>query len=405
MRIWLQALVALALIVPMASRAGDDAEAGGVRALAGGNQDFAFDLYGRLKGQPGNLFFSPYSISACLGMTYAGASGTTASQMARVLHFTGSQDQVASAFGDLQRQFNGVEQKQGIELNIANGLWAQEGHPFLPSFMAIAQTAYQARVNQVDFRTQAEPVREEVNSWVSRQTRGKISDLLPPGAVQATTRLLLVNAIYFKGEWTRQFNQTNTASAPFWVSSSQSVPTPLMHLSASFNYADTGPLQLLELPYAGGQLEMVVLLPKTRGGLSAVEASLNSASLNAWLAQAHTQKVNVFLPKFKLAAQFSLGHTLAEMGMTDAFSRAADFSQMDGARDLFISAVVHKAFVDVTEKGTEAAAATGAVIRMLAVRRQPVATFRADHPFVFLIRDTQSGSVLFLGRLAEPVKE
>lgn len=378
------------------------AGASGVRVLAQGNETFAFDLYAKLKETEGNLFFSPYSISECLGMVYAGASGTTADQMARVLHFTTSQEQVASAFGDLQQQLRAIEQKKGIQLDIANGLWAQEEHPFLPTFLAVARTAYKAEVAQVNFRAAPELVRSQVNSWVAGKTRDKIKNLLSPGTIDATTRLLLVNAIYFKGEWTRQFKESETADAPFTVSSGQRVQARMMHLTAHFNYADLKPLQLLELPYAEGDLAMVVLLPKSTDGLKTLETSLSSQTLNACLGRAHSREVTVFLPKFKLIGQFTLAQTLAAMGMPEAFSPAADFSQMDGARDLVISAVVHKAFVDVNEQGTEAAAATGAAIRMLAVRPQPVPTFRADHPFIFLIRDTRSGSILFLGRVADP---
>ncbi len=373
-----------------------------VQPLAGGIDALALDLYGKLKTTDGNLFFSPYSISACLAMTCAGARGDTAAQMAQTLHFSTDQAQLASAFGQLQGQLNAVEQDPGIQLNVANGLWAQQSHPFLPAFLDIAKTAYQANLNQVDFRTQAEPARQEINDWVGRKTEGKITNLLQPGTVDPATRLILVNAIHFKGQWARPFNKTNTTTAPFSAAPGRQVQAALMNLTADFNYAEAPGLQLLELPYAGGGLSMVVLLPTQIDGLKSLEGTLNQRTLDGWLAQARRQKVKVFLPKFKLTAQFSLARTLAEMGMSDAFSPTADFSGMDGARDLFISAVLHKAFVEVNEEGTEAAAATGTVMRMLAVRPQPTLVFRADHPFVFLIRDTRSGSILFLGRVLDP---
>jgi serpin B len=378
------------------------AETNDAQALAGSNNAFALDLYARIKTSDANLFFSPYSISACLAMTYAGAQGETAGQMAQTLHFSTNQNQLAAGFGELQRQLHAA--KTGIELNIANGLWGQKGHPFLPAFLEVAKSTYQANLNQVDFRTQADPAREEINDWVSKKTKGKITNLLQPGVIDPATRLVLVNAIYFKGQWSRQFNKTNTANAPFSVTPSQKVQAPLMSLTSEFKYAEVEGLQLLELPYVGGDLSMVVLLPKELDGLKTLEGLLNEQTLGSWLTQARQQKVNVFLPKFKLTAQLSLAKILAEMGMTNPFSPAADFSGMDGARDLFISAVVHKAFVDVSEEGTEAAAATGTVMRALAVRRQPTPTFRADHPFIFLIRDTHSGSILFLGRVLDPTK-
>jgi len=373
-----------------------------VRALAGDNSAFALDLYGRLITTGGNLFFSPYSISACLAMTYAGARGDTARQIAQTLHFRANQDQLAAAFGELQQQLN--EARNGSELNVANGLWGQKDHPFLPAFLEVAKSTFRAGLNQVDFRTEAEPARAQINDWVSKTTEGKITNLLPPGMLAPATRLVLVNAISFKGRWAKPFNKTNTSNAPFSVAPNQRVQAPLMNLSAAFSYAEVEGLQLLELPYAGGGLSMVVLLPGEINGLKTAEASLNQQTLDGWLAQAREQKVTVFLPRFKLTAQFRLARTLAEMGMKEAFSSAADFSGMDGARDLFLSAVVHKAFVDVNEEGTEAAAATGAAVRMLAVRRQPTPTFRADHPFIFLIRDTHSGSILFLGRVLDPTQ-
>ena len=377
--------------------------ADGTPALVAGNTAFALDLYARLKSADGNLFFSPYSISTCLAMTYSGARGSTASQMARTLHFGANQNQLASAFSELQRQLSKAEKKKGIELNVANGLWAQQDHPFLPAFLDAAAKAYQANLAQVDFRTRAEPAREAINEWVSKQTRGKITDLLQPGVVDQATRLVLVNAIYFKGTWARQFSQHNTANAPFSVTAQRSVQAPLMNLTAEFRYAEVEGLQLLELPYAGDDLAMVVLLPRATDGLASLEAQLDEQALASWLARTHSQKANVLLPKFKLTAQFSLGQTLAALGMTEAFSSNADFSGMDGERDLYLSAVVHKAFVDVNEEGTEAAAATGAVMHSLAlIRPLPIPIFRADHPFLFLIRDTNSGSILFLARVVDP---
>jgi serpin B len=392
------------LMAAFLAQSANSMAAGDLHGLALGNDTFAWDLYGKVEHTERNLFFSPYSISACLAMTYAGARGETATQMAQTLHFSTNQDQLATGFGQLQKQLQALEQKQAIALRVANGLWCQQGHPFLPAFLDVARTTYQASVDQVDFRTQAEPTRVEINDWVSRQTQGKITHLLQPGMVDPTTRLILVNAIYFKGKWAHQFNPTNTTNAPFSVTPSRSVQAPLMHLNAEFNYAEVDGAQLLELPYAGGDLSMVVLLPKERDGLKTLESSLSQPKLEHWLGRGREQKVNVFLPKFKLTAQFSLGRTLADLGMRDAFSPAADFSGMDGARDLFISAVVHKAFVDVNEEGTEAAAATGTVMKMLAIRPQPVPTFRADHPFLFLIRDTHSGSILFLGRVLDPTQ-
>jgi serine protease inhibitor len=393
--------MAVAFSASSAEPPGNDAMSG----LVEGNNAFALDLYSRLgaAGAGRNLFFSPYSISTCLAMTYAGAKGETAKEMGKVLHFPADRDMAHASFGQLQRQLNEIQKSQGVELNVANGLWAQDGHAFLPAFLETAQNDYEAKLKQVDFRTAAEPTRQEINDWVADKTKGKIKDLIGPGMLNALSQLVLVNAIYFKGHWTAQFSTNATVNAPFHASGARDIQVRMMGLSGKeFKYAEPEGLQLLELPYADGALSMVVLLPRENDGLAKLEVLLSTAKLNEWLHLAQRQKVNVFLPRFKLETSFRLDPTLSAMGMAGAFGRNSDFSGMDGARDLYLSAVVHKAFVDVNEEGTEAAAATGAVMAMRAMRPKPIPIFRADHPFVFLIRENASGSILFLGRLAEP---
>jgi len=370
-----------------------------------GNTAFALDLYRKLNAGDGNLFFSPYSISTCLAMVYAGARGETESQMARTFHFDTNQAELHTAFGDLQKHLNDIQSKKEIELNIANGLWAQKEHPFLPAFLDITTKNYAAKIEQVDFRASAEAVRAQINNWVSGQTKDKIKDLIPAGALNGVTRLVLANAIYFKGKWQQPFQEKSTTTAPFFASANKTVQAKLMYQTAKFRYRETDSLQSLEMPYAGRDISMVVLLPKQKDGLKQLEESLDAAQMNAGLDQAAIREVHVFIPKFKLTQEFDLSKTLAAMGMSDGFSASADFSGMDGKRDLYISTVVHKAFVEVDEQGTEAAAATGVAIRSEAVLRpQPVPTFRADRPFLFLIRDTHSGSILFIGRVTNPTK-
>jgi serpin B len=374
-------------------------------SLVAGNTAFSWALYARLKPGDGNLFFSPYSISTCLALAYSGARGDTAAQMARTLHWDPDQNQLAASFGELQGQINNPRDKRGIELDLANGLWAQQDHPFLPAFLEVARRRFGAKVEQVDFRVGGEAVRKEINDWVSHQTKGKITGLIQPGALDPATRLVLANAIYFKGRWAREFNKRNTTQASFSVTPSRKIEAPLMHLTADFKYAEVEGVQLLELPYAGDDLVMVVLLPRESDGLTSLEGRLNEQTLGRWRAQSREQKVEVFFPKFKLTTQFNLAQPLVEMGLSDAFSRRADFSGMDGERDLLISTVVHKAFVEVNEEGTEAAAATGTIMRSMAiVQRPPIPTFRADHPFLFLIHDRHSGAILFLGRVADPTQ-
>jgi len=371
-------------------------------ALVEGNTAFAFDLYRKLKGTEGNLFFSPYSISTCLAMTQAGARGETEKQLARVVHFGSDQAKLHAAFGELQAQLNAAQEKKEVELNNANGLWTEKDRPLLPDFLDIAKTRYDARVEQADFKTAAEAVRKEINDWVSGKTAGKITDLLQPGVLKPLTRLVLVNAIYFKAKWATQFNPGKTSTAPFSVTGDQKVQVPVMNNTASFRIAQTEGLQILELPYLGGELSMVVLLPGEIDGIKALEDSLNEQNLKMWLGRLAARQVTVSLPKFNMIGQFDLGKTLMAMGVTDLFSAQADLSGIDGARELFVSAVVHKAYVDVNEQGTEAAAATSVVMGRSAFR--PGTVFRADHPFLFLIRDMKSGSILFMGRVVNPTK-
>jgi serine protease inhibitor len=373
-------------------------------SLVEGNTAFALDLYGHLKNGPGNLFFSPYSISTALAMTYAGARGDTEKQMSRVLHFDSTQGRVHSSFGELQRQLKEAEKQQGIQLNIANALWAQKGHPFLPAFLNIARGEYQANVNQADFVTGAETARGEINQWVAQQTKDKIQDILPTGSVTEATRLVLANAIYFKGVWAKQFNKDETTSQPFHLTTSRQADVPLMHHLDEVRYMENSDFQAVELPYKTGQLSMVILLPRRLDGCGDLENQLSPTLLSSSLGQMKKQKVEIFLPRFQLESRFKLNDALAVMGMPDAFGATADFSGMDAARDLYISGVFHKAWGEVNEEGTEAAAATAVTIDKLAAMQpvRPPPIFRADHPFIFFIRDTRSGSLLFVGRLADP---
>jgi serpin B len=379
-----------------------------VQSLVASNTVFALNLYHQLAADPGsNIFFSPYSISTCMAMTYAGARGNTEAQMSQVLGFDTNQGACASAFGQLQSQLQSDQQTEAIELNIANALWTQVGFPFLPDFLQTATNQYQAVVNQSDFRVNPGAVSQAINDWVAQQTQNKIQNIVPPDAINPNTRLVLVNAIYFKGAWTYTFAETNTSLQPFYLSSSTQVEAPLMHqpladASPPFKYMQTADLQALALPYGSNLLSMVILLPMRIDGLQQLEQQLSPSFLSNVLAQMRLREVEVFLPRFTNESSFDLKATLPPMGMSDAFSQgAADFSGMDGMHDLFLSFVRHKAWCQVDEAGTEAAAATagGAVT---STPPPPPPTFRADHPFIFLIQDTQTGSLLFLGRLANP---
>lgn len=378
-------------------------------AVASANNAFACDLYSKLKSSAGNLFFSPYSISTCLGMVDLGARGNTATQMSGLLHLPPGDSLFHTASGALQKELNAAGKAGGFDLSVANALWGQQGHPFLPGFLDLVKQDYEANLNQVDFQTKSEPARMSINSWVSDRTAGRIKDLLAPGVLSASTRLVLVNAIYFKGKWLTPFKPEDTTNADFTTTMDKRHPVPFMHTTSRFNYAENDEMQLLEMRYAGNRLSMVVILPKKDDGLPNIENGLDEKKLSALLAPMSGPRgpvqVSVYLPKFKLTGEFSLGKTLADLGMSDAFTSRADFSGMDGSRDLYLSAVVHKAYVDVNEEGTEAAAATGAAVSALAIMRPaPIPVFRADHPFLFLIRDRESGSILFLGRVTNPIQ-
>jgi serpin B len=373
------------------------------KAVVDSDNAFAVALYGQLRKQNGNLFFSPESISTALAMAYAGARGETASQMAKTLHFTLPPAELHPVMGALLRELNAPQ--ENYQLSVANALWAQRGSTFLDDFLKLLKTDYGAGVNEVDFAGSTEAARSTINQWVEQKTQDKIKDLLQPGSLRPDTRLVLTNAIYFKGNWLAQFDKAQTKDEDFHLSPAQTKKAPLMHREGSFRYFHGGSFQILEIPYKGNDLSMVILLPDEIGGLAALEQSLTVSNMQQWVQQlASVPKVIVTVPKFKLTQQFELGTTLGAMGMPVAFSGNANFSGMTGKRDFSISDVIHKAYVDVNEEGTEAAAATAVTMRALAIRVPEHAppVFRADHPFVFLIRDNRSESIPFMGRVTDP---
>jgi serine protease inhibitor len=363
-----------------------------VKPIVQGNRAFAIDLYQALRAKPGNLFFSPDSISFALAMTALGARSGTRAEMLATLHLP---REYGPAFAVLGAQSKGGP---GYELAIANRLWPQKKSPIVPAFIRDAQAFFDASVAALDYNA-PERARATINKWVAQRTRDKIKDLIPEGALSGDTRLVLTNAIYFKGKWDVAFDVKETRDEPFFTSATESVNVPLMHRDdAHVGYRATTDAQLVELPYRGGDLSLVVLLPNARDGLGALEARLDEPTLAGWLDAMPRRKVTVTLPKFKLESSFGLNDELKKLGMKRAFGDGADFTGI--APGLAISAVVHKAFVAVDEKGTEAAAATGVVMSITAV--EPKTDFRADHPFLFFIRDVRSGRILFMGRVARP---
>lgn len=390
-------------LIPVALVAQSSAPAADQAALAQGNNAFAVDLYGQLRAQPGNLFFSPESISTAFAMAYAGARGQTATQMQRVFHYTLPPEKLHPAMGALLKAMNAPH--QDYELHTADALWAEEDATFLPDYLKLMQDDYGAGLRRVDFEHAPEAVRGTINQWVAQETNNRIQNLIGPGVLTPQTRLVLTNAIYFKGTWLDQFPASYTESEDFYLSAQQTVKTPLMHRTGDYSYYDGGTFQELQLPYKGEELAMVVLLPKQKDGLAALEKRFTAAAASTWIERLKpADKVIVTLPRFTMTQQFELNGALSALGMPQAFSGSADFSGMTGKPEFTISAAIHKAFIEVNEQGTEAAAATSTVMMATAMRVQepPPIIFRADHPFLFLIRDTGTGEILFLGRLENP---
>jgi serine protease inhibitor len=386
-----------------------EAPAADMDKLAADNNAFAFDLYGTLRTHEGNLFLSPASISTALAMTYAGADGETEKQMAKAMHFTLPEGKLHAAFASVLDELNGRRKdanQRGYQLSMANALWGQQGYAWKQEFLKVARDSYGAGLREVDFAKAAEQARQTINTWVEKQTNDKIKELLKPGILNSMTRLVLTNAIYFKGDWATQFDKKATFDQDWHATADKKVKAPMMHRTGEFRLYEDQELQVLDLPYKGKELSMFVILPRKVDGLADVEKTVTAEKLAGWAKDMRSHdRVEVTVPKFKTTAEFLLNDELKKLGMTDAFGSEANFARMNGKeRDLLIAAIVHKAFVDVNEEGTEAAAATGAVVatRAAPIKQHPV--FRADHPFLFLIRDNRSGGVLFLGRLADPTK-
>ncbi|MCJ7738330.1 MAG: serpin family protein [Anaerolineae bacterium] len=378
-----------------------------VSALAKGNSAFAFDLYQQIRGGSENIFYSPYSISAALAMTYAGARGETGQQMARTLHYTLPQDELHPAFNWLDQTLAGRGESAqgqddgGFRLRVVNTIWGQKDYAFLMEYLDTLARNYGAGLRILDFAADAEAARQAINDWVSEQTEERITDLIPEGVLDPTTRLVLTNAIYFNAAWMYPFPEHQTAEAPFHLLDGGDVEGPMMHISESFLYAEDEDYQALSLPYDGGELEMVVVLPQ-ESRFEQLEARLDEQFVEGMLRGMTLQQVNLGMPRFEFDADLRLTDTLAEMGMPDAFSGNADFSGMTGDRALSISDVLHKAFVLVDESGTEAAAATAVVMKELEIAPGEPVEMTLDRPFVFFIRDIETGSILFLGRVVDP---
>ena len=404
--VWFALVLAVALAAGVAEGAGPGAAADSAEAaLVRGNDQFAFDLYAGLRRREGNVFVSPYSISTALAMTYAGARGPTATEMATVLRFPVTGDRLHEAFARVTRDVSRIGSGGKAELYIANALWPRTGLPLDAAFKKTVGSLYAAGLTPLDFLNAPEKARMTINAWVEQQTRDRIKNLIPEGAVDQSTRVVLTNAVYFKGVWKHPFPEPATRNDAFALSTGKKVgDVPFMRQGERLRYLDGGSFQALELPYTNDELSMIVLLPKQVGGLAELEAMLTAKAVSDWLARMTVQVVDVTLPRFKITAELRLKETLSRLGMPLAFSDTADFSGIAKGDRLKLSDVFHKAYVEVNEKGTEAAAATGGV--MVPTSAGPpirMEVFRADHPFFFVIRENGTGSLLFAGRLASPL--
>jgi len=372
----------------------------GIQEVVDANNRFTFDLYSELnKSEDGNIFYSPYSISAALAMTYEGAKEQTADEMKSVFHFPES----SILRPNFAAIYNNINEGAGdYELKTGNALWTQQDYPFLEDYTSRVEKYYGGKTANLDFIRETEKSRQTINTFIEEQTNNKIKDLIPAGTLDSTTRLVLTNAIYFKGNWKWEFDKTNTIEEDFTITPDNIVKTPMMSMSpeeATFNYASTEELQILELPYKGDDISMLVLLPA--GNLEAIESSLTAEKLNEYKAQMKETKLDsISFPKFEFDAKYFMKDALSALGMPTAFSGGADFSGMTGGKDLFVGFVIHQAYVKVDEEGTEAAAATAVGMKLTAII--PTNVFRANHPFIFIIQDKQNGNILFLGRVIDP---
>ena len=374
--------------------------------LVDGNTVFTLDLYQELKGEEGNIFYSPYSLSVALSMTYAGARGETEQQMAEALSFYLSQDQLHPAFNYLDQELAGRgegaqgKDEEGFRLNIVNDIWGQKNFTFLSDFLDTLAENYGAGLRILDFINAPEESRITINDYISEQTEEKIKDLIPEGVIDVMTRLVLTNAIYFNAAWEYPFSEDMTSDGVFHLLDGGEVTVPMMSQGESLGYTEGDDYQAVELKYDGEELSMVILLPDS-GQFENFEMSLDAGLLNDIIDNLENKPVELTLPKWEYESSFMMKENLRAMGMPIAFTDAADFSGMTGNRDLYIADVVHKAFVSVDEAGTEAAAASAVIMKLTAMPTD-VAVVTVDRPFIFLIRDIETGAILFFGRVVNP---
>ncbi|MCK5117046.1 MAG: serpin family protein [Candidatus Aegiribacteria sp.] len=373
-----------------------------LRELASGNSSFVFDLYGVLGEEEGNIFLSPYSISAALAMTYAGAGGGTEAEMADVLKFTLPQNLLHPSFNLLDLELAEIaEEDSTFSLHIVNALWGQTGYTFLPEFLDVLAANYGAAVRFLDFSDNTELCREIINEWVMEQTEGRIEDLIPRELLSSVTKLVLTNAIYFNAQWLFQFDEMGTRERSFNLIHGEQITVPMMSQTEHFPTTTGEGYMAVELPYSNRRSSMLVIVPDENHFFE-VEACLGNDLIAEITRSLRDENLYLTLPRFETVSAFQLEDVLAEMGMPSAFGVSADFSGMDGSLSLYIASVIHKAFVSVDENGTEAAAATAVLMEKL--NGDSSVEFMIDRPFIYLIRDSGTGTILFIGRVMNPLE-
>lgn len=379
-----------------------------VDRLVQDNNAFALRLYSSVQQQPGNIIFSPYSISSALAMVYAGASGETEKQMKQALGFTLDQSDLHSAFASLNKSLTTFTSDISSELNlkIANSLWLERGLNLLPEFSTIISKQYLGAIQRTNFK-EPETSRAEINRWVKEHTNGKITDLLTSSSISQNTQMVLASAIYFKARWEALFDPKFTHVAPFFPNPNQTLTVSMLEKAASYRYLDGDGFSMVEIPYFAGhgsskQFLFLMILPHEKGALKAVEKKITTQKILEWQAAMSLESVRVILPKFSMSEGVELNHILESMGMPIAFSKQADFSKMTTDKSLQIGDVSHKAYIAVDEYGTEAAAATSVSMQVTSIQHKKPIEFRADHPFIFIILDKDTKAILFLGRVVKP---
>ena len=365
------------------------------------NNRFAINLYSQYKSEEGNIFFSPFSISTAMAMVYEGAEGKTAKEIKSVFGFPKYDNSRRNQYSNLLSEINKKDKEYALKT--ANALWAEQDFHFLDEYLTTVEKYYGGKTTNLDFKNEWEASRLIINNWVEDKTNDKIKDLLSEGVIDSLTRLVLTNAIYFKAKWLIQFDADKTSDEYFRVNPDKSIKVPMMQPTSqksTFNYTQNKDLQILEMPYAGEDLSMLILLPLD-DDIDALENSFTIEKLTEWKKSLRRRKVNIYIPKFKFETKYFMKNTLSNLGMPTAFTNSADFSGMTGTKDLKIDKVIHQAFIEVNEEGTEAAAATG-IGGMKTSMPPPTPIFKADHPFIFIIQQNETGNILFMGRVSNP---